>query len=91
MPKQRRKQRDAFTAKVFAIVKKIPKGNTMTYGEVARKAGNAHAARAVGAILRTNYDPKIPCHRVTRKDGSLGGYNRGLSKKKRILQMEGAL
>jgi len=64
----------------------------MTYKEVARKAGNSKAARAVGAIMRTNYDPEIPCHRVIRSDGSLGSYNRGGTTKKRtILQREGAL
>ena len=67
-------------------------GKSMTYKEVARKAGNSKAARAVGAIMRTNYDPEIPCHRVIRSDGSLGSYNRGGTTKKRtILQREGAL
>lgn len=62
----------------------------MTYGDVARRAGNPRAARAVGAILSTNYRPDIPCHRVVRGDGTLGGYNRGLANKRRILQKEGA-
>lgn len=66
----------------------IKKGETLTYGEVARRAGNRKAARAVGAILHTNYDPKIPCHRVVRSDGSLGGYNRGLARKKSLLYRE---
>ncbi len=61
----------------------------MTYQEVARKAGNAKAARAVGAIMRTNYDESVPCHRVVRKDGSMGGYNRGGSlRKQEILRLE---
>jgi len=81
-----------FRDKVLAVVKNIPKGESMTYKEVARKAGNAKAARAVGAIMRTNYDPNIPCHRVIRSDGSLGSYNRGGTLKKRaILKQEGAL
>lgn len=81
-----------FREKVMAIVKKIPKGGSMTYKEVATKAGNSKAARAVGAIMRTNYDPEIPCHRVVRSDGSLGSYNRGGTLKKReILRREGAL
>ena len=62
---------------MFAIVKKIPKGKTLTYAEVARRVGNPKAARAVGAVLRTNYDPTIPCHRVIRTDGGMGGYKRG--------------
>lgn len=64
----------------------------MTYKQVAAKAGNAKAGRAVGAIMRTNYDPEIPCHRVVRSDGTLGSYNRGgEARKRRILVEEGAL
>lgn len=63
----------------------------MTYAEVARRTGSPRAFRAVGNILNKNYDPKIPCHRVIRSDGSLGGYNRGALTKKRILRREGAL
>ena len=65
----------------------------MTYAEVARRAGNARAARAVGAIMRANRDPKtVPCHRVVRSDGALGGYSRGgKAVKKRLLTKEGAL
>lgn len=81
----------SFKEKVWAVVKKIPKGKVLTYGEVARLAGSPGAARAVGTILSTNYDPAIPCHRVIRKDGGMGGYNRGLSNKIRILKKEGAL
>jgi methylated-DNA-[protein]-cysteine S-methyltransferase len=65
-----------FSDKVRDIVRKIPKGKTMTYKEVAARAGNPKAARAVGAVMRTNYDPSIPCHRVIASDGSMGGYNR---------------
>ncbi len=64
----------------------------MTYKQVATKAGNARAARAVGAVMRTNFDESIPCHRVINSDGSIGNYNRGGSKRKReILTLEGAL
>jgi methylated-DNA-[protein]-cysteine S-methyltransferase len=83
---------ETFRDKVRAIVKKIPKGKTMTYKEVAAKAGNSKAARAVGAIMRSNYDTSIPCHRVIRSDGSFGNYNRGGTlKKQAILEAEGAL
>jgi O-6-methylguanine DNA methyltransferase len=79
-----------FAEKVRAIVKKIPKGKTMTYKEVATKAGNPRAARAVGAVMRTNYDPSIPCHRVIASDGSMRGYNRGgVDRKKEMLFEEG--
>lgn len=57
----------------------------MTYGCVARAVGNPRAARAVAAIMARNYDPAIPCHRVVRADGSLGGYNRGGEAAKRAL------
>lgn len=81
-----------FTEKVRSIVAKIPKGKTMTYAQVAKAAGSPRAARAVGSIMRANYDPKIPCHRVVRSDGSMGGYNRGGSEKKReLLHTEGVL
>src|SRR5215470_6914939 len=66
-----------FSDKVRDIVRKIPKGKTMTYKEVASKAGNPKAARAVGAVMRSNYDPSIPCHRVVASDGKMRGYNRG--------------
>lgn len=77
-----------FREKVLSVVRKIPKGGSMTYKQVATKAGNPRAARAVGAIMRTNYDPEIPCHRVVRSDGSLGSYNRGGIRRKREILME---
>ena len=81
-----------FREKVLVVVRKIPKGKVMTYKQVAAKAGNSKASRAVGAIMRTNYDLKIPCHRVIRSDGSLGSYNRGGTVRKReILKRERAL
>lgn len=81
-----------FTEAVKDVVRSIPRGSTMTYQEVAKKAGNEHAARAVANVMAKNYDLTVPCHRVIRSDGSLGGYNRGGEAKKRaILQSEGAL
>jgi methylated-DNA-[protein]-cysteine S-methyltransferase len=81
-----------FADKVRDIVRKIPKGKTMTYKQVATKAGNPKASRAVGAVMRGNYAADIPCHRVIKSDGSLGSYNRGGTKRKRqILRVEGAL
>jgi O-6-methylguanine DNA methyltransferase len=81
-----------FAVKVRALVSKIPKGKTMTYGEVAAKAGRPGAARAVGYIMSMNYDPKVPCHRVVRADGKYGDYNRGGSMRKmQLLKEEGAI
>ena len=81
-----------FSERVKDVVAKIPRGKTMTYAEVARKAGNSRAARAVGAVMRANHDPKVPCHRVVRTDGTMGGYNRGGAEiKLAILKKEGAI
>lgn len=81
-----------FKEKVYEITRQISKGKTMTYSEVARRAGSPKAARAVGNILAKNLDPKIPCHRVLRNDDGLGGYNRGgPAAKLRLLKKEGAL
>ncbi len=71
-----------FAQKVFDVVKEIPKGSTLTYKEVAKRAGNLKAVRAVGTILSKNYNHEIPCHRVIRSDGKMGGYNRGGAKTK---------
>ena len=80
-----------FSETVRKVVKKIPRGNTMSYKEVATRAGNPLASRAVARIMSQNYDLTVPCHRVIRTDGGLGGYNRGGIKKKReILLSEGA-
>src|SRR3989344_4230156 len=81
----------AFRDRVLSIIKNIPQGNVLTYKEVAKRAGNAKASRAVGNILNKNYDPSIPCHRVIRSDGKTGGYNRGARRKVALLKKEGAL
>jgi methylated-DNA-[protein]-cysteine S-methyltransferase len=81
-----------FTEKVYEITRKIPKGKTLTYKDVAKRAGRPNASRAVGTILSKNFNPAIPCHRVIRSDGGMGGYNRGgVNKKLAILKKEKAL
>lgn len=79
-----------FSSRVYAVVRKIPRGKTMTYKQVAVKAGNPGAARAVGTLMSKNYDPKIPCHRVVRSDGKIGNYNRGGPSRKAELLLEEA-
>ena len=79
-----------FQKKVYEAVKKIPKGKVMTYRQVAKLAGSPRAWRAVGNILNKNTNPKIPCHRVIKSDGKVGGYRRGTKKKTRLLKKEGA-
>lgn len=81
----------SFKEKVLAVVKKIPRGQVLTYQEVAQKAGQPKAYRAVGNILAQNYNPTIPCHRVIRSNGQIGGYNRGREKKIYLLKKEKAL
>ncbi len=77
--------------KVFDVLRSIPKGQTMTYKQVAAKVGKPGASRAVGTIIGTNYDPEIPCHRVIRSDGGMGGYNRGIKNKIKLLKREGVV
>lgn len=79
-----------FRTRVIGVVKKIRKGSTRTYGEVATLAGRPKAARAVGAIMRSNTDKNVPCHRVVAKNG-IGGYNGLRGEKERLLKTEGAL
>src|SRR3989344_7366442 len=77
-----------FTAKVLAAVKRIRRGKILTYREVAHRAGSPKAYRAVGNVLNKNRDPHVPCHRVIRSDGTVGGYACGTRKKKTLLQQE---
>lgn len=80
-----------FAKLVRDAVKQIPKGETRSYGEVAAAIGRPGAARAVGTIMKNNYDSEVPCHRVIKSDGTLGAYNRGgESKKRALLKAEGA-
>jgi methylated-DNA-[protein]-cysteine S-methyltransferase len=78
-----------FKDKVLDVVRAIPEGETFTYKEVAVRAGNPKASRAVGNFMARNWDPTVPCHRVIRSDGKLGGYNRGAEEKERKLKAEG--
>ena len=66
-----------FQEMVREVVRDIPAGSVMTYKEVAEATGHPRAHRAVANVMASNYDPTVPCHRVIRSDGGLGGYNRG--------------
>lgn len=79
----------SFKEKVLKVVFEIPRGQVLTYKEVAKRAGRPKAWRAVGKILKQNYNPRIPCHRVICSDGTLGGYNRGCKLKMERLKHEG--
>jgi len=84
-------RKDSFQDKVYKVVKKIPSGSVLTYKEVAERAGVPGAWRAVGNILKKNKNPRVPCHRVIRSDGKIGGYNKGTKKKIALLRRENVL
>ena len=81
-----------FQLKVWNFLKKIPRGKVITYSEVAKSIGKPLAVRAVAnAIGKNPLAPQIPCHRVIRSDGSLGGYSGkgGIKTKRLLLKKEG--
>jgi methylated-DNA-[protein]-cysteine S-methyltransferase len=79
----------AFDLEVLEAVRRIPFGETRTYGQVARDIGRPLAVRAVGAALSRNPFPiVVPCHRVLREGGKLGGYACGTEAKLRLLELE---
>jgi methylated-DNA-[protein]-cysteine S-methyltransferase len=81
-----------FQLKVWKYLRSIPKGKVKTYKEVAIAIKSPKSARAVAnACAKNPYAPKIPCHRVIRSDGGLGGYSApgGVKTKKKLLIMEG--
>jgi len=75
---------------IYKLLMKVPKGRVTTYKELGRASG--HHQRAVGKLMNVNpYAPKVPCHRVVMSDGSIGGFDGGVSKKIAILKKEGVL
>ena len=83
-------QGSPFRQAVWNILLTIPRGQTMTYGEIARRL-DVHSAQAVGGAVGHNpISILIPCHRVVGSDGSLTGYAGGFDRKTRLLQLEGA-
>mgnify|MGYP001245413408 FL=1 len=81
-----------FQLKVWTYLRKIPRGRVKTYSQVAKAIGKPLATRAVAnAIGKNPYAPKIPCHRVIRSDGTLGGYSGkgGVKTKRFLLKKEG--
>lgn len=82
---------DGFQAKVQRQINRIPYGQTRTYTEMARRAGNERAVRAAGTACGRNPLPVVvPCHRVLRSSGGLGGYGGGLPMKEALLALEGS-
>lgn len=78
-----------FADKVYELTKSIPKGKVSTYRELAH-ALNCKAYRAVGNALNKNpHWPEVPCHRIVKSDGTIGGFSRGIKEKIKILRKEG--
>jgi len=81
--------KDVFSTKVIKVLRTIPWGTTITYGELARRAGHPQAARAVGRVMSANPLPiLVPCHRVVAASG-LGGFGGGVKMKQALLTFEG--
>jgi len=75
--------------KTYELLKKIPRGRVTTYKALADAVGTK-AYRAIGQFMKHNpYAPTVPCHRVVASDGTIGGFNKGITKKIRMLQSEG--
>lgn len=82
--------KSSFAEQVYKCCALIPKGRVSTYHNIATAMGKPRASRAVGNALNKNpYAPKVPCHRVVRSNGEVGGFTRGSSAKEKILIKEG--
>jgi O-6-methylguanine DNA methyltransferase len=80
----------SFSEKVCEVVRSIPRGKVLSYAQVAVLAGFPGATRAVGTVMKHNFDESVPCHRVVKSTGEVGEYNRGGSEeKRRLLKQEG--
>lgn len=80
----------SFSQEVWAVTKKIPQGKVATYTIIAKMIKRPKSARAVGNALNVNpFAPIVPCHRVIRSDGSIGGFASGSNKKRALLTREG--
>ena len=81
-----------FFQSVWKVMRKIPAGKTMSYAELAKRAGSENAVRAAGsACARNLIAPIVPCHRVVKSGGALGNYGFGLETKESLLAFEGAI
>jgi methylated-DNA-[protein]-cysteine S-methyltransferase len=81
-----------FTQRILQATAKVPFGELATYRDIASRAGNERAVRAAGNALGSNHMPiVVPCHRIVRTGGALGGYTGGLERKEYLLRLEGVL
>jgi len=82
----------SFQRRVLMAAARVPAGQVVSYGEIARRIGDPRGSRAVGQALRRNPVPiVIPCHRVVAAGGRIGGYTGGLTIKRKLLRLEGAV
>lgn len=84
-------EKEKFKNEVYWVVRQIPKGKVLTYKKVAQLAGKPRAWRVIGNILSKNRNPRIPCHRVIRSNGEIGGYRSGQTRKIELLKKEGII
>lgn len=77
-----------FDEKCYELLGRVPKGKVVSYKQIAEKLG-CRAYHAVGKVMKTNYNKKVSCHRVVCSDGKIGGFNRGIKEKIRLLRKEG--
>lgn len=83
---------DNFFDLVYRVVLQVPKGGVTTYSAVARFLNNPRGSRSVGWAMRQCNLPEVPCHRVIKSDGSIGGYgDEGVAKKAKLLRKEGVM
>lgn len=83
------RDKKSFSERCYKVLEKVPKGKVTTYKEIA-KALNSKAYRAVGNAMNKNpYYPKVPCHRVVKNNGEIGGFASGVKKKISLLKKEG--
>ena len=79
-----------FVKAVYSALKKVPRGKVVTYSSLAKAIARPGTARAVGNALNKNpYAPKVPCHRVVKSSGEVGGFASGTKKKIKLLKSEG--
>lgn len=82
----------SFNEKCYEVLKKVPKGKVTTYKEIAKAIKNPKSSRAVGNAMNKNpHAPIVPCHRVVKSDGSIGGFAFGPNKKILMLKSEGII
>ena len=83
-------KKEISTSEVYSLTSKIPKGMVGTYGDIAKALGREGSARVIGRILHINPSaPRVPCHRVVKSDGSVGGFAKGMRSKIEMLEAEG--